>query len=153
MCRPHSSLHLPQQRGWPSAARVAGSAAGCRSAHGCTLRMLCPSSASLPLQGGYIANQVDPAGLDPAARWRAASYLQTRVSHTGGATWAPLAAPATYRHARCKACEPGAQGGCDLHLHGPTSWQAPEGARRGAAQGVCGAAGQARDRPSAQPPA
>lgn len=79
------------------------------------------------VQGGYIANQVDPAGLDPAARWRAASYLQTRVSHTGGASWAPLAAPASYRHARCKACEPGAQGGCDLHLHGPTSWQAPEG--------------------------
>lgn len=55
---------------------------------------------------------------------------QTRISLNGGANWAPVAPPASYRWAVCNTCKPGAPADqCRLHLHGPTSWFAPEGER------------------------
>jgi sortilin len=80
-------------------------------------------------QGVYVANQVDPAA-GGAARGREAALLRTRLSLTGGASWRLLAPPAAFRFPRCNACAPGAAPGsdaCALHLHGPTSWFAPEG--------------------------
>lgn len=77
----------------------------------------------------YLANQVDMAALDPAARVQRsqfARFLHTRLSLNGGADWAPLPPPATFRSAQCNACR-GGGAGCALHLHGPSSWAAPEG--------------------------
>lgn len=52
---------------------------------------------------------------------------QTRLSTNGGADWAPIPAPANkWPKCGCKAGLPADQ--CHLHLHGPTSWLAPQGA-------------------------
>jgi hypothetical protein len=78
----------------------------------------------------YIANQVDEAGMG-ASRASPTDFLQTRISLNGGADWRPLAPPASFRFGSCNACKPGAPPEqCRLHLHGPTSWFAPEGAAR-----------------------
>lgn len=76
----------------------------------------------------YIANQVDEAAMG-AARASPTDFLQTRISLNGGADWRPLPPPASFRFPACNACQPGAAPEqCSLHLHGPTSWFAPEGA-------------------------
>lgn len=79
-------------------------------------------------QGVFIANQVDPSFHSPAARGREANYLRTQISLTGGSSWQFLAPPANYRFGQCNTCPPGSEvPRCSLHLHGPTSWYAPEG--------------------------
>lgn len=58
---------------------------------------------------------------------------QTRITLNGGADWRALDPPASYRWPVCNTCKPGAPADqCRLHLHGPTSWFAPQG-KRGAA--------------------
>jgi hypothetical protein len=50
------------------------------------------------------------------------------MSLTGGASWQSLDPPASYRFAQCNTCKAGTPAEqCRLHLHGPTSWFAPEG--------------------------
>eukprot|EP00887_Chlorella_sp_A99_P000674 scaffold5.g674.t1 len=82
------------------------------------------------LPGVFIANQVDEAVLSPASsRYQYAEFLQTRISTNGGATWAPLPPPKSFRFGQCNTCggAAGDLGRCSLHLHGPSSWFAPEG--------------------------
>ena len=55
---------------------------------------------------------------------------QTRITLNGGADWRALDPPASYRWPVCNTCKPGAPADqCRLHLHGPTSWFAPQGKR------------------------
>lgn len=64
----------------------------------------------------------------PSSRGREAQYLRTRLSFNGGASWRSLSPPTSFRFGQCNTCPPGATGDqCALHLHGPTSWFAPEG--------------------------
>ena len=80
------------------------------------------------LPGVFIANQVDPAGRRPGSRGKEASFLRTRVSFNGGGSWEAVPPPASFRYGHCNTCAPGAPADqCSLHLHGPTSWYAPEG--------------------------
>lgn len=80
------------------------------------------------LAGAFIANQVDPAGRTPGSRGREASFLRTRLSINGGSAWGALQPPSSFRFGHCNTCPPGASlEQCSLHLHGPTSWFAPEG--------------------------
>lgn len=84
------------------------------------------------LPGVYLANAVDDEALGPQSRSgaRAAEFLRTKITYTGGSTWEQLGPPAAFRFSQCNTCTPGAEGGqCRLHLHGPTSWFAPEGPR------------------------
>lgn len=54
--------------------------------------------------------------------------LQTRLSLNGGGDWQPLSRPERFTNPQCNTCKPGAPDNqCRLHLHGPTSWFAPEG--------------------------
>lgn len=80
------------------------------------------------LAGIFIANRVDPAGRTAGSRGREASYLQTRLSINGGANWDAINPPTSYRYGQCNTCSASASADqCSLHLHGPTSWFAPEG--------------------------
>lgn len=55
--------------------------------------------------------------------------LQTRLSLNGGGDWQPLSRPERFTNPQCNTCKAGAPDSqCRLHLHGPTSWFAPEGA-------------------------
>ena len=74
--------------------------------------------------GYYVANSIDQ-GLSS----RLFSFLKTWHSKNGGATWDLIAPPEEYRYPQaCNACAPGStKEACALHLHGPTSWFAPEG--------------------------
>jgi len=74
--------------------------------------------------GYYLANAIDE-GLST----RLFSYLKTQHSTNGGATWDLIAPPEAYRYPQaCNSCPPGSSlEACALHLHGPTSWFAPEG--------------------------
>ncbi|KAL4860184.1 Vacuolar protein sorting/targeting protein 10 [Chlorella vulgaris] len=79
--------------------------------------------------GMYIANQVDEAGKG-FSRSSPTDFLQTKISLNGGADWQSLPPPASFRFGTCNTCQPGAPPEqCRLHLHGPTSWFAPEGPR------------------------
>ena len=86
-----------------------------------------------------MANQVDEAAMGTAKAGASyANFLQTRLSLNAGADWRALAPPANFRFAQCNTCAAGTPPEqCRLHLHGPTSWFAPEGARRC----YCGQAG------------
>lgn len=81
------------------------------------------------IPGMYIANQVDDAAM-AARKASPTDFLQTKMSLNGGADWQSLAPPTSFRFGQCNTCKPGATGDqCRLHLHGPTSWFAPEGPR------------------------
>lgn len=55
-------------------------------------------------------------------------HLQTRLSLNGGGDWQPLSRPERFTNPQCNTCKAGAPDHqCRLHLHGPTSWFAPEG--------------------------
>jgi hypothetical protein len=80
------------------------------------------------LQGAYIANRLDPEAKGLRSRGKEAAFLQTRVTRNGGAAWEAIRPPSSFRFGQCNACAPGAPiEQCSLHLHGPTSWFAPEG--------------------------
>ena len=51
-----------------------------------------------------------------------------QVSYNGGAHWNSLDKPRNFTHAQCDMCSQQGEGwGCQLHLHGPSSWAAGEG--------------------------
>ena len=90
-------------------------------------------------------------GLPPGLAWREGSQacnadmvsppsaprVQTRITLNSGAEWKALDPPASYRWPVCNTCKPGAPAEqCRLHLHGPTSWCAPQGERQGGALAV-----------------
>lgn len=73
--------------------------------------------------GYLLANQIDRS-----LSTRMFSFLKTKHSKNGGATWDLIAPPEEYRHTQCNTCAPGStRESCALHLHGPTSFFAPEG--------------------------
>ena len=73
--------------------------------------------------GYFLANQIDRV-----LSTRMFSFLKTKHSRNGGATWDLIAQPEEFRHTQCNACAPGStRESCALHLHGPTSFFAPEG--------------------------
>ena len=75
---------------------------------------------------GGLANSHAP--LHRLTLYLTGACLQTRMSLTGGASWQSLDPPASYRFAQCNTCKAGTPAEqCRLHLHGPTSWFAPEG--------------------------
>lgn len=80
------------------------------------------------IPGMFIANQVDEAAMGVSRDYT--NFLQTRITLNGGADWRALDPPASYRWPVCNTCKPGAPADqCRLHLHGPTSWFAPQGPR------------------------
>ena len=73
--------------------------------------------------GYYLANQIDHR-----LSTRMFSYLNTKLSKNGGAKWDLIPPPEEFRYTQCNSCEPGStKESCALHLHGPTSYFAPEG--------------------------
>lgn len=75
------------------------------------------------IPGFYMANQVDGAVSSPFF-----SYLKTKHTSSGGSSWSLINPPQSFRHSQCNTCTPGSSlQECSLHLHGPTSWLAPEG--------------------------
>lgn len=50
------------------------------------------------------------------------------MSYNGGSSWKLVSPPTNFRYSQCNTCPAGASlEECSLHLHGPTSWFAPEG--------------------------
>lgn len=79
-------------------------------------------------QGVFLVNQLDPAAKGPGSRGREASFLRSRLSLDGGSSWQSLNPPENFRYGVCNSCSPGATPDqCKLHVHGPSSWLAPEG--------------------------
>ncbi|KAL4423249.1 hypothetical protein ABPG77_000041 [Micractinium sp. CCAP 211/92] len=80
------------------------------------------------IPGMFIANQVDDAAMGATKSYT--DFLQTRLSLNGGGDWQPLSRPERFTNPQCNTCKAGAPDHqCRLHLHGPTSWFAPEGPR------------------------
>ena len=75
------------------------------------------------IPGFYVANQVE--GTSSSTFF---SYLKTKHTMNGGSSWELISPPQSFRHSQCNTCTPGSSlEDCSLHLHGPTSWLAPEG--------------------------
>lgn len=75
------------------------------------------------IPGYYLANQVD--GTLSSTLF---SFLRTKHTVNGGSSWNLIQPPQSFRHSQCNTCTPGSSlEECSLHLHGPTSWLAPEG--------------------------
>lgn len=73
--------------------------------------------------GYFLANQVDRS-----MSTQLFSFLKTKLTRNGGATWDLITPPEEYRYTQCNTCAPGStKDSCALHLHGPTSFFAPEG--------------------------
>ena len=82
------------------------------------------------LPGMYIANAVDDAAMVPGASQHHASFLTSKLTLNGGSDWRPLNPPSSYRFGVCNTCPAGGDpAACKLHIHGTTSWFAPEGPR------------------------
>jgi len=75
------------------------------------------------IPGSFIANQAQLA-----AGSRSGYVLKTKLTVNGGAQWDYIKPPQSFRFSQCNTCTPGSSlDSCSLHLHGATSWFAPEG--------------------------
>lgn len=86
------------------------------------------------LPGTFIANAVDKEALVPGTSYHHSAFMTSKLSTNGGSDWKGLKPPASYRFGVCNTCPAGSSSGgddpnCRLHLHGSTSWFAPEGPR------------------------
>ena len=113
---------------------VAGSLAG---QHGACCAVQCSAvqwdleqfapTASTAACSSWVLTQLHSQFIWPLA-CRCLVCLQTKLSLNGGADWQSLPPPANFRFAQCNTCQAGTPAEqCRLHLHGPTSWFAPEG--------------------------
>jgi len=75
------------------------------------------------IPGFYFANQVHGSASSTFF-----SFIKTKHTMNGGSSWDLISPPQSFRHSQCNTCTPGSSlKECSLHLHGPTSWLAPEG--------------------------